>query len=398
MKYINKIERGLLAAALLLLPTLASAGAPAMVPIQGYITGDDGEPLPGPVEVEIRLFGAEVGGTSLFTEIHPDVPVNDGVFVVMLGASVSLPTTIWDQAEVWVQTEVDNQTLAPRRRLGSTPFALRAAVADVALNAGTADEDWVIDGTDVYRAGGRVGVGNTNPLRRMHLGTGLGITDGDLTEDDILVEDADAYLGLYSNNNGSEGSGITMGEIEGGNLADRWTIKRRTTFGGSDLDFVHTETGSPSTQVLRLSPSGRVGINTTEPATELQVIGDARANTFNATQTLGDTDTPTTGAIYADNVIYAWGQINGAGQVEQGFGIESVTRYGPGHYEVVFKNTLSGAVIPVVTAFSSNNIVNARVATVAPDRCEVKLAVWSAAFGDFQDFDFRFLLQVVGRP
>ncbi|MEM9065742.1 MAG: tail fiber domain-containing protein [Planctomycetota bacterium] len=82
------------------------------------------------------------------------------------------------------------------------------------------------------------GIGGGLPLVPVHVQPGqLGVGSASLFQDDLMVEDSDATIGLYSNSNGSFGSGISLGEVVSGTLASKWAIVRETAFVGNDLDF-----------------------------------------------------------------------------------------------------------------------------------------------------------------
>jgi len=94
--------------------------------------------------------------------------------------------------------------------------------------------------------------------------------------DDVAVEDHDAILGLYSDDAGSAGSGITLGEIDNlGFLRNKWSVYRTTgtaaqlrfTF-GTDRSYANNPT------VLTLDDSGYVGIGTSSPDAKITIFGD----------------------------------------------------------------------------------------------------------------------------
>jgi hypothetical protein len=155
-----------------------------------------------------------------------------------------------------------------------------------------------------------------------------------------------------------------------------------------------------TTEHLRVEPDGDVGIGTAAPATKLSVAGVADAQYVLAKSSLGVAGTPATGGTYGDNVVYGWGRIRGDGVLEQGYGIDSVTRLGNGHYRILFKKNLPNGVIPVATVYSANDVVVARVASAGTDRCEIRTDMFTfvGGTGVFQATDYRFLLLVTGRP
>ncbi|MCA9304523.1 MAG: hypothetical protein KC996_10410 [Phycisphaerales bacterium] len=138
---------------------------------------------------------------------------------------------------------------------------------------------------------GRIGIGGElNPQATLHVQSqDLGVTSGTSFEhDDLVIEDGDASLGVYSDSGGTRGSGIVLGEVNNGILADKWAIGRNTTNAGSVLTFrfgnatnwavnpslFNIETNGD----VSVSPGGRLGVGTTNPEVALHVEGNARVN------------------------------------------------------------------------------------------------------------------------
>jgi hypothetical protein len=75
----------------------------------------------------------------------------------------------------------------------------------------------------------------------MHLqSANLGVDAPDLGNADaveLVIEGGDAQMYLMSNNVGTLGSAIGLGEMSGGNLVNTWSIARETSGGGNDLRF-----------------------------------------------------------------------------------------------------------------------------------------------------------------
>jgi hypothetical protein len=119
--------------------TLLSAPAFAQVPQGMTFTGravdQSGNPLAGPVNLELRVFDAETGGSQLYSEEHLGVPLDaTGDFSVQLGlgASPSGPfdADLFSQVDRWLEVEVDGELLTPRQIIGSVPRAPLAEQVD----------------------------------------------------------------------------------------------------------------------------------------------------------------------------------------------------------------------------------------------------------------------------
>ncbi|HMP75131.1 MAG TPA: hypothetical protein PKE12_02430 [Kiritimatiellia bacterium] len=106
----------------------AQAAPPVLLNHQGRLLDSLGDPLSTSVPMAIRLFTVETGGTHVWEQELVDVQVYRGLYSVQYG-DAALSDVLTNSA-VWLEVEVDGETLSPRRLLVSVPYALRAAVAD----------------------------------------------------------------------------------------------------------------------------------------------------------------------------------------------------------------------------------------------------------------------------
>jgi hypothetical protein len=107
------------------IPSLASADAPPLIPLQGFLTDPEGTPIDRSVRLDLRLLTAPSAGEALFSETHANVTVADGYFTIYLGDEASLDLSRFrDHQEVWLEMLIDgSEIITPRTRLGSVPFA-----------------------------------------------------------------------------------------------------------------------------------------------------------------------------------------------------------------------------------------------------------------------------------
>ena len=115
-------------------PSAAPQVAPAsqvntgLLSYQGYLTDASGEPLSGDVDITFRLYDAPSGGAALWTEAHTNanaVPVEDGLFNVMLGSLTPISSTVWSSGASYLGVQVGNDAeMAPREVVGNVPTAL----------------------------------------------------------------------------------------------------------------------------------------------------------------------------------------------------------------------------------------------------------------------------------
>ena len=74
----------------LLVPS-AGAAVPHDSTYSGRFTDAVGAALAGPVNLELRIFGAQAGGSALYAESHAGVPLDDeGAFSVQLGGGTNI--------------------------------------------------------------------------------------------------------------------------------------------------------------------------------------------------------------------------------------------------------------------------------------------------------------------
>lgn len=222
---------------------------------QGQLQAE-GEAFDGTADLRFRLYDALENGNQIGLQANRDgLQVVNGLFAVTLDFGFSA----FDGADRFLEIDARATgdpgftTLAPRQRLAPTPVAL------------TSQRPWAIAGDNTYFFGGNAGVGEVNPLVSLHLTNGplfLGLPA--IFQDDLLIEDTDAFLGLASDPGGAAGSGIAFKEIgPDGLLVDNWTLYRSTSGAGSDLRLTFGSSASyvSNTLLARLTTDGDMVIS-----------------------------------------------------------------------------------------------------------------------------------------
>jgi hypothetical protein len=176
------------AAAVILSPGTSRGDVPELINYQGVLTDAAGVPLDGPYALRFAVYQDSSVATMLWSELHPVVDVDEGIFNVILGSLTPIPAPLFSESERWlgVRVGVSGPEIQPRSRLTSSPYAHRAAFADsAAVAVGGADGDWIIEGTGMY-AGvtGNVGIGTDTPDTKLHV-------EGEVTVDVLHVTGAD---------------------------------------------------------------------------------------------------------------------------------------------------------------------------------------------------------------
>ena len=128
----------LLAAAAVFAPAVAQV--PRTLHYQATLVEDD-FPAEGPVDVSVAFYAEDTGGTPLagWSETYEAVAIASGRLQLLLGSQTPLPDALFAAPSLYLEIAVDGAAL-PRLPVASTPFALRAGVAESVGVAGvTAD-------------------------------------------------------------------------------------------------------------------------------------------------------------------------------------------------------------------------------------------------------------------
>jgi hypothetical protein len=122
---------------LMLLLTLSAMGqqasiVPTLVNFKGVLTDVNGKPLTGIVGVTICFYKDEQGGSPLWMETQNVAADKSGHYTVVLGSTTTqgLPTDLFASGEArWLGVQAQGQAEQPRVLLLSVPYALKAGDA-----------------------------------------------------------------------------------------------------------------------------------------------------------------------------------------------------------------------------------------------------------------------------
>jgi hypothetical protein len=99
------------------------AQPPYTMNYQGYLTDGSGNPLDGTYDMAFSLYDAATGGTREWgPETHNNVQVNDGLFSVGLGETVTLYPNDFDEA-LFLAVDVNGTVLSTRQPVRSVAYA-----------------------------------------------------------------------------------------------------------------------------------------------------------------------------------------------------------------------------------------------------------------------------------
>ena len=133
---------------LLLAASVAGAAAPpSMMNYQGVLRDATDQPLDGSYDITFRFFDAAALGNEILIDAHTGVDavvVDNGLFSAGLGTgnvsdgSAALPNDPYlaleqvfgDFSDVWLELEIEGETLSPRVRVMAAAYALNAQSLD----------------------------------------------------------------------------------------------------------------------------------------------------------------------------------------------------------------------------------------------------------------------------
>jgi len=150
--------------------------------------------------------------------------------------------------------------------------------------AGGADDDWAIDGDNIHRLLGRVGIGIDAPEAKLHV-------ESDSTENALLAKGGWSYPILAEYNGSNSGAAICARNT--GSTGDALVALAQ----GGGRSAIHAQAGSGVDYAIwsdaenadwagffsgDLHTSGRVGIGTISPESKLEIDGDGEENALMA--------------------------------------------------------------------------------------------------------------------
>lgn len=111
------------------LTALVAEAVPPTMPFSGRLATSAGV-VNGPVAVTFKLFDVATGGTALWTETHSALTASNGLVFAELGAHTTLDPAVFAGPPRWLEVTVEAETLSPRLKLASVPYAFRADTAE----------------------------------------------------------------------------------------------------------------------------------------------------------------------------------------------------------------------------------------------------------------------------
>jgi len=133
------------------------ADVPQRTSYQGYLTDNEGNPLSGAFDITFRVYDDSAGGSPLYEETHVAVPVEEGLFSVLLGGKSFVGPFgdyLFDGPNRFLGTQVGaDPELSPRIRLATVPYSFRTGTVDGATG-GIIGGDVQVEGAVHSTSGG----------------------------------------------------------------------------------------------------------------------------------------------------------------------------------------------------------------------------------------------------
>ena len=254
-----------------------NGGVPTEINYQGWL-GDttDTTEITDVLGMIFRLYTSSTGGSPIWNESHIAIPVDKGIFNVLLGSVNPIPSNIFTGDPLWLETQVMTDTLSPRKKLVSVGYAIKSEEADHSIHSDTAgyalaadvnidsvayadtagyasssapDSDWTLSGSKLYAqdTSWNVGIGTTSPSFKL-----------------------DVEGGARFWNSSGDRSGVQIGTIAGSGTGIEGIASDGNLTQPMYINY-HS-----SGEVILAYGGGKVGIGTASPSTDARL--DVRAN------------------------------------------------------------------------------------------------------------------------
>lgn len=283
--------------------TFSAGAVPHEMNYQGKVTGAGGIPLDGNYDMKFSLYNDPDDGSRLWNEEQSGVPITDGVFNVSLGAVLPLSEAIFAAGFLGLEVEIYNpdsaawEILSPRQRLTSTAYSFQAENAQTIGGYESAyfapvghehsGEDTTSGTVDEARIDPDIARDTEITWSNLH-DIPPDIADGDdgiITETDPTITESSIKDGVSWGEISGIPAGFADGVDDGGGITTEIDPQVGSIlegyipyWSGSDLSTSgvfgdKTMTGPPLWDIY-----WKIGIGTTDPAANLDVVTDAGSN------------------------------------------------------------------------------------------------------------------------
>jgi len=145
-----------------------TTSVPRNMTYQGILKNSGGEPVTDTtINIIFRLYNDSTDGDFQWDETIEVSIDSSGYFDAVL-SNINLPFG----EDYYLELEIsgDSQPLTPRQKLNMTAYSAFADTCLYAISSGSgADDDWAMDGDDIYRLDGNIGIGTSTPGNLLHI-------------------------------------------------------------------------------------------------------------------------------------------------------------------------------------------------------------------------------------
>lgn len=237
--------------------SLSAQKIPQVIFYQGYLTDNNGDPINQNHAMTFRIYTALTGGEKRWEEVNSSIPVNRGVFSILLGSQNPIPMDIFSDKMRFLEIVIGNETLSPRQQIASVPYAYTAGSVQGSAN--------------VFPTQGNVGIGTTNPQsaldvrgKQFSIGTAM-YSDGNSPSGKSIVGTDGVNTDLAAATDDKGSVRILDGNGDGALAISNWENSR--------LDSYKNKKTKESSDLILQNDGGNVGIGLDNPTAKLQVKG-----------------------------------------------------------------------------------------------------------------------------
>ncbi len=133
-------------------PRLPSSSA-TTISYQGRLANSAGQPITATVAIQFRLYDTNIGGAPLWNETQAAVPVENGLFHVLLGSNTPIPLSVLAaNTTVWLGITVGGDTeMTPREQIASAPYSMISGISNSTLGFRGWERDESSTGNPIIR-------------------------------------------------------------------------------------------------------------------------------------------------------------------------------------------------------------------------------------------------------
>jgi hypothetical protein len=124
----------------------ASRDVPQTINFQAAVKDAEGLPVNDSIAIEFKIYDSLSGGSQLWSEIHNNVDISDGIFSEELGSATAFPEMLFENSELFITFVIGGEEMTPRQKLNAVPYSLTADKAFHADYATFSDEAMSIGG------------------------------------------------------------------------------------------------------------------------------------------------------------------------------------------------------------------------------------------------------------